>query len=62
MAKVMTKVDVLRCLARNVIYRPVASGKYECDTSCNGHCVEFKMLPFCLAVRNLIDRYEVKGY
>jgi hypothetical protein len=55
MPKVMGNSGVLRCLARNIIYRPTKSGRYLCDAHCDRKCVPLGKLDLCLAFRRIID-------
>lgn len=62
MVKVVGVGDVLRCLARNIVWRLVKPGVYECD--CNATpprtCIESGQLNLCIALRNAVGE-EMKG-
>lgn len=57
MVKVMGNSDVLRCLAKHIIYTPPSQGgsKYQCDIHCDRRCVECGKNDLCLAFRKAID-------
>lgn len=60
MSKLMGNGDVLRCLAKHLIYRPVRPGKYQCDASCDRICVEFNNKnDLCLRVREAINELGI---
>ena len=52
MKKIMGYGDVLRCLAKNLIYHPPYT---EADTRCDRICVESGKNDFCLKVRQAIN-------
>jgi len=57
MVKIMSNSDVLRCLAKNIIYRPVQPGEYQCDVHCDRKCVEYgRANDLCIALRGAIDK------
>ena len=57
-SKVMGVGDVLRCLARSLIWRPVAPGEYQSDVSCGRGCVSLGKLALCVALREVLDRED----
>jgi len=63
MIKVMGNGDVLRCLARHIIYHSTEpkSGKlskYQLDVSCDKRCEPLGKLDLCIALRDVIDKKD----
>jgi len=57
MVKVMGNSEVLRCLAKNIIYTPTQSGNYQCDARCDRRCIKYgRANDLCIALRGTISK------
>ena len=54
----MSNSDIMRCLAKNIIYNKVGN-KYAASANCDRHCIEPKLgrsNNLCLGLRETIDK------